>query len=117
MSVVKVTLTAEQLAAAYVQLNARERRSFLAAIFDHPAQQQGALELLVAAQAAMKRKFSLQQQQLLDSLLEKNARGKLPPKERRQLDDLMAEYGAGLIDKARANYVLHLAQQVAATDH
>lgn len=116
MSVVQVTLTAEQLAAAYAQLNARERRSFLDAIFDQPAQQQGALELLVAAQAAMKREFSLQQQQLLDGLLEKNARGKLRPKERRQLDELMAEYGAGLIDKARANYVLQLAQQAAATD-
>jgi uncharacterized protein YbgA (DUF1722 family) len=97
-------------------LNAHERRSFLAAIFDHPAQPQGALELLVAAQAAMKRKFSPQQQRLLDSLLEKNARGKLRPKEHRQLDELMAEYGAGLIDKARANYVLRLAQQAAATD-
>lgn len=117
MSVVQVTLTAEQLAAAYAQLNAQERRSFLAAVFDHPAQPQGALELLVAAQAAMKRKFSLKQQRLLDSLLEKNARGKLRPKERRQLDELMAEYGAGLIDKARANYVLNLAQQAAATDH
>lgn len=28
----------------------------------------------------------------------------------------MAEYGAGLIDKARANYVLQLAQQAAATN-
>jgi uncharacterized protein YbgA (DUF1722 family) len=97
-------------------LNARERRSFLAAVFDHPAQQQSALELLVAAQAALKRKFSVRQQQLLDSLLEKNARGKLRPKERRQLDELMAEYGAGLIDKGRASYVLHLAKQAAVTD-
>ena len=116
MSVVQVTLTAEQLAAAYTQLSDRERRSFLAAVFDQPAQPQAALELLVAAQAALKRKFFPQQQRLLDSLLEKNAQGKLRPKERRQLDELMAEYGAGLVDKARAKYVLHLAQQAEATD-
>ena len=116
MSVVQVTLTAEQLAAAYTQLNPRERRSFLAAVFDQPAQQRAALELLVAARAALEQRFSPQQQRLLDSLLEKNARGKLRPKERRQLDELLAKYGTGLIDKARAKYVSHLAHQAAATE-
>ena len=66
MSVVQVTLTVEQLAAAYTQLNAQERRSFLVAIFDQPAQPQAALDLLIAAQAALKRKFSPRQQRLLD---------------------------------------------------
>ncbi|HLG14893.1 MAG TPA: hypothetical protein VJH03_10390 [Blastocatellia bacterium] len=116
MSVVQVTLTAEQLAAAYTQLNAQERRSFLTAVFDQPAQQQAAVELLVAAQAELKRKFSPRQQRVFDTLLAKSARGRLRPKERQQLDQLMAEYGAGLIDKARANYVLHLAEKAAATD-
>jgi len=114
MSVVEIKLTANQLAAAYTQLSARERRSFLAAVFDHPAQQQAALELLVAAQEALKRKFSPQEQRLLDSLLEKNAEGKLRPAERRQLDELMAEYGAELVEKARAKYILRLTQQAAA---
>ena len=116
MSVVEIKLTAGQLAAAYTQLSEQERRSFLAAVFDHPAQQQAALELLVAAQEALKRKFSPQQQQLLESLLEKNAEGKLRSEERRQLDELMSEYGAGLIEKARAKYILHLTQQAATAD-
>ncbi|MCI0489475.1 MAG: hypothetical protein L0229_23020 [Blastocatellia bacterium] len=116
MSVVQVTLTAEQLADAYTQLNAQERRSFLKTVFDNPAQQQAALELLVFAREALKRKFSPQQQRLLDSLLDKNAQGKLRPNERQQLDELMADYGAGLIDKARAEYILHLARQAEATD-
>ena len=111
MSGVQVTLTPEELAAAYTQLDPQERRSFLAAVFDQPAQRQAALDLLVAARRGLKRRFSAHQQQLLDSLLAKNAQGKLRPKDRRQLDELMAAYGAGLIDKARAAYVLHLAQQ------
>src|SRR5690349_19059887 len=108
MSVVQVTLTAEQLAAAYTQMNARERQSFLRAIFDHPAQQQAALDLLAAAQKALQRKFSPEQQRQLDCLLDKNAAGKLRPAERQQLDELMAEYGAGLVEKARAKYILHI---------
>jgi len=114
MSVVEIKLTADQLAAAYTQLSAQERRSFLAAVFTHPAQQQAALELLVAAQEALKRKFSPHQQRTLDSLLEKNAEGKLRPAERRQIDELMAEYGTGLVEKARAKYMLHLTQQATA---
>ena len=43
MSVVEIALTAEQLAAAYTQLSDEERRSFLEAIFDHPAHQQAAV--------------------------------------------------------------------------
>jgi hypothetical protein len=116
MSVVHVTLTPEELAAAYTQLDSQERSSFLAAVFDQPAQQQAALDLLVAARKGLRRRFSPRQQQLLDSLLAKNAQGKLRPKERRQLDELMAAYGAGLIDKARATYVLHLAQQAEITE-
>ncbi len=114
MSVVEIKLTADQLAAAYTQLNAQERRSFLVAVFEHPAQPQAALELLVAAQDALKRKFSPHQQQTLDTLLEKNAEGKLRPAERRRLDELMIEYGAGLVEKARAKYILRLTQQAAA---
>lgn len=111
MSGVQVTLTPEELAAVYTQLGPRERRSFLAAVFDQPAQQQAALDLLVAARKSLRRRFSAHQQELLDRLLAKNAQGKLRPKERRQLDELMAAYGTGLIDKARAAYVLNLAQQ------
>ncbi len=116
MSVVEIKLTADQLAAAYTQLNAQERRSFLSAIFEHPAQQQAALELLVEAQAALKRKFSPQQQRLLDRLLDKNTEGTLRPAEREQLDEMMAEYGAGLLEKARAKYILQLTRQAATTD-
>lgn len=111
MSVVQVRLTPEELAAAYTQLDPQERRSFLAAVFDQPAQRQAALDLIVAAQRGLKRRFPAHQQQLLDRLLARNAQGKLRAKDRRQLDELMAEYGAGLIDKARAAYVLHLARQ------
>jgi hypothetical protein len=111
MSLVQLNLSAEQLAVAYTQLDAQERHYFLTALFNHPMQQQAALEFLAAAQATLKRKFSSLQQKRLDSLLDKNAEGKLSPKEREQLDELMAEYGEGLIEKARAGYVLHLAQQ------
>jgi len=57
MSVVEIALTAEQLAAAYTQLSDEERRSFLEAIFDHPAHQQAALELLIEARYVLRRKF------------------------------------------------------------
>lgn len=116
MSVVEIKLTADQLAAAYTQLSAPERQSFLTAIFDHPAQSQAALELLVEARAAMRRKFSPRRQRLLDSLLDKNAGENLHSAEREQLDELMSEYGAGLVDKARAKYILHLMQQITTTD-
>jgi hypothetical protein len=115
MSVVQVSLTAEQLAAAYTQLNEQERHSFLAAVFNHPAQQQAALELLIEAQAALRQKFSPRQQRQLDRLLRKNAAGKLRPTERQQLNELMTDYGAGLLGKARAKYLLYLAQQAETT--
>ena len=57
MSVVEIALTAEQLAAAYTQLSDEECRSFLEAIFDHPAHQQAALELLIEARYVLRRKF------------------------------------------------------------
>jgi len=57
MSVVEIALTAEQLAAAYTQLSDEECRSFLEAIFDHPAHQQAALELLIEARDVLRRKF------------------------------------------------------------
>jgi hypothetical protein len=37
MSVVEIMLTAEQLAAAYLQLSAAERHSFLEVVFSDPA--------------------------------------------------------------------------------
>ena len=45
MSVVEIKLTADQLAALTRNLNAQERRSFLAAVFEHPAQQQARWEI------------------------------------------------------------------------
>lgn len=116
MSVVQLSLTAEQLADAYAQLNAKERRSFLKAIFNRPSQQQAALELLIEAKAILKQKFSPQEQNLLNKLLDKSAEGKLRPSEREKLDELMGEYGAGLIEKARAKYILHLAEQSETTN-
>ena len=50
MSVVEVALSARQLASAYTQLSDDERRSFLEAVFDQPANQQVALEVIVEAQ-------------------------------------------------------------------
>lgn len=114
MSVVEIALTAKQLADAYSQMSKEERRSFLRSVFDQPAHQQAALELLIEAQAALKRKFPPSKQRLLDRLLSKNSEGKLRSSEQEQLERLMAEYGEGLIEKARAKYTLKLAQQ--ATD-
>ena len=116
MSVVEITLTAEQLASAYLQLNEQERRCFLEAIFSHPAQQHIALELLSAAQAVLKQKFSPDQQRLLDRLLDKNTEGKLRPAEQKQLADFIATYNEGLLEKARARYILGLSQRAAAAE-
>ena len=68
MSVVEIALTAEQLASAYLQLSEQERRCFLEAVLSHPAHQHIALELLIAAQAVLKQKFSPDQQRLLDAM-------------------------------------------------
>jgi hypothetical protein len=117
MSVVEIALTAEQLASAYLQLNEQERRCFLETVFSHPVHQHIALELLVAAQAVLKQKFSPDQQRLLDRLLDKNTEGELRPAEQKQLADLIATYGEGLLEKARARYILALSQRAAATEH
>ena len=111
MAVVEISLTAQQLAAAFTQLSNEERRSFLEAVMSDPANQQTALELLKHAQAVIRRKFPPTKQRLLDRLLSKNAEGKLRPAERKQLEQLMAEYGEGLIEKARARYILEVAQR------
>lgn len=115
MSVGEVALNAQQLASAYTRLSADERRSFLEAVFDHPANQQVALEVIVEAQAALKRRFSPAKQRLLDKLLDENSAAKLRPAERKQLEQLTAEYGAGLVDKARARYIVELARRAAFT--
>jgi hypothetical protein len=116
MSVVEIALTAEQLAAAYLQLNEQERRGFLEAVFSHPAQQHIALELLIAAQAVLKQKFSQDQQRLLDRLLDKNTEGELRPAEQKQFADFIATYSEGLVEKARARYILALSQRAAAAE-
>ena len=116
MSVVEIALTAEQLASAYLQLNEQERRGFLEAVFSHPAQQHVALELLIAAQAVLQQKFSPDQQRLLDRLLDKNAAGELRSAEQKQLADLIATYGEGLVEQARARYILALSQRAAAAE-
>jgi hypothetical protein len=52
----------------------------------------------------------------LDRLLTKNNEGKLSPPEQRRLEELVAEYGDGLIEKARALYTLIIADHVASSD-
>ena len=116
MSVVEIALTAEQLASAYLQLSEQERRCFLGSVFNHPANQRLALELLIAAQAVLKQKFSPEQQRLLDRLLDKNTEGELRPAEQKQLADFIAVYGEGLVEKARAHYILALSQRAAAEE-
>ena len=116
MSVVEIALTAEQLAAAYTQLSNEERRSFLQTIFDHPAHQRAALDLLIEAQDVLRRKFTPSKQRLLDRLLERNGEGKLRPDERKRLQQLITEYGAGLVEKARARYVLELVRRAASVE-
>ncbi len=113
MPIVQVNLTAEQLAAAYAQLEAREQRSFMRAIFNYPSSPETAQEFIAAAETALARKFTASQQRRLNELLDKNAAGALAEEERQRLDETMNEYGAGLLEKARARYALHLAQQTA----
>ena len=116
MSVVEIALTAEQLASAYLQLSEQERRCFLESVFSHPANQRLALELLIAAQAVLQQKFSPDQQRLLDRLLDKNTEGELRPAEQKQLADFIAVYSEGLVEKARAHYILTLSQRAAAEE-
>ncbi len=117
MPVVQVNLTAEQLAAAYAQLGAKEQRSFMRAIFSYASPQKTAQEFIAAAETALSRKFTTSQQRRLDEMLDKNAAGALNEEERQQLDEIMNEYGAGLIEKARAGYVLHLARQTSPSNN
>src|SRR5437870_13738325 len=109
MSVVEVALSARQLASAYTQLSDDERRSFLEAVFDQPANHQVALEVIVEAQTALQRKFSPTKQRLLDKLLDKNSAGKLRPAQRKQLERSTNESGPGLVDSDRARYLVQLA--------
>src|SRR5207253_10522371 len=116
MAVVEITLTAEQLAAAYLQLSAPERRSFLEAVLSHPANHHLALELLMEAHAVLQQKFPRATQRLLDQLLSKNTEGALRPVEHKQLEALMEAYGAGLVEKARARYIVELSRQATADE-
>ena len=68
MAVIKIILTAEQHAAAYLQLRTPEHRSFLKAVFSHPANQHLALELLMAAHTVLQQKFLPAKRRLLDHL-------------------------------------------------
>jgi hypothetical protein len=72
--------------------------------------------LLVAAHAVLKQKFPPDTQRLLDRLLDKNTEGTLRPAEQKQLETLMAEYGAGLVEKARARYLVELSRQATANE-
>lgn len=113
MPAVEINLTTEQLAAAYTQLNERDRRSFLEAVLLQPANQKLALEFLTEAQAILRRKFPPAKQRLLDKLLTANTEGKLRPAKQRQLDELTTEYGKDLVGKARAHYLLSLSGRAA----
>jgi uncharacterized protein YbgA (DUF1722 family) len=113
MAVVEIALTGEQLAVAYTQLSQQERRSFLSLVLSQPTHRQAALDLLAEAQSVLSQKFSPRKQRQLDRLLDKNAAGALTATERTQLAELIDEYGAGLVEKARAKYVLELAEQAA----
>jgi len=117
MPAVQLTLTAEQLALAYAQMSAQERKSFLSAVFDRPEHREAALDLLRESRAVLKKKFPPAKQRELDRLLTKNNEGKLSPSEQKWLEELVAEYGEGLIDKARALYTLSVADQIASSDN
>ncbi len=59
-------------------------------------------------QEVLRRKFPPEKQRLLDKLLSANAERKLRPKEQQQFEQLIAEYGEGLIEKARAGYAVEI---------
>jgi hypothetical protein len=111
MPAIQLTLTAEQLASAYGQMSARERRSFLSAVVSRPEHREAAVELLRESRASLKKKFTPAKQRELDRLLDKNARGKLNASEKARMEKIMGEYGDGLIEKARAAYILSLDEQ------
>lgn len=111
MQATEINLTTEQLAAAYNQLNRRDRRAFLKTVLTQPANQQIAIELLAEAQAVLRRKFPDAKQRLLDKLLDANTERELRPAEQKRLDELTAEYGEDLVEKARARYLLELSRR------
>jgi hypothetical protein len=117
MAAVQLTLTAEQLALAYAQMSAQERKSFLSAIVGRPEHREAALDLLRESRAVLKKKFPQAKQRELDRLLTKNNEGKLSASEQRRIEELVAEYGGGLIEKARALYTLSIADQVESPDN
>ena len=114
MAVVEIALTGEQLAVAYTQLSRPERRNFLSIVLSQPAHRQAALDFLAEAHTTLARKFPPRKQRQLDRLLDKNSEGELTAAEQTQLARLMEEYGAGLVEKARAKYVVELARQAKA---
>jgi hypothetical protein len=116
MPAVQLTLTAEQLASAYMQMSVKERRSFLSAIVEHPAHKEAARDLLKESQLLLKKKFTPAKQREFDRLLGKNNEGKLRPSEEKRLNELVAEYGDGMIEKARALYTLSLADHTTSSD-
>ncbi|MBO0861947.1 MAG: hypothetical protein J2P21_26340 [Chloracidobacterium sp.] len=116
MPAVQLTLTAEQLALAYTQMSVKERKSFLSAVVGQPEHREAALDLLRESRVVLKKKFPQAKQRELDRLLTKNNEGKLSPSEQKRLEDLVAEYGEGLIEKARALYTLSIAERVASSD-
>lgn len=76
-----------------------------------PANQEVAIEVLTELQAILRRKFPPDKQRLLDKLLDANTDRELRPAERKQLDELIAEYGADMVEKARAHYLLQLSNR------
>lgn len=111
MSAVEINLTTEQLAVAYTQLSQRERRTFLQTVLTQPTNQQIAIDLLAEVQATLRRKFPPTKQQILDKLLDANTERELRPAERKQLEELTAEYGEDLVEKARSRYLLELSRR------
>ncbi|MCI0391174.1 MAG: hypothetical protein MOB07_20715 [Acidobacteria bacterium] len=116
MPAVQLTLTPEQLALAYAQMSAQERKSFLSAVVGRPEHREAALDLLRESRAILKKKFPAAKQRELDRLLTKNNEGKLSPSEQGRLEELVAEYGEGMIEKARALYTLAITDHVASSD-
>ncbi|MCG3159307.1 MAG: hypothetical protein JMDDDDMK_00293 [Acidobacteria bacterium] len=108
MPVIEIRLTTDQLISAYTQLDRRERRSFLEGVLTQPANQEVALEVMTELQAILRRKFPPDKQRLLDKLLDANTERELRPAERKRLEELIAEYGADMVEKARARYLLEL---------
>ncbi|MGH9840898.1 MAG: hypothetical protein ACREEM_19155 [Blastocatellia bacterium] len=62
-------------------------------------------------EAILRRRFLPAQQRLLDKLLDANGERILTSREQRQLDELIAEYGEDLVEKARAYFLLRRKRQ------